>query len=514
MGMDLVKTGAKKAFIAAAIAALLVGASAPMATPAFAIGPESVADLAEKLLPAVVNISTSQTIKGTGGDGSGGGVPMPKLPEGSPFQDFFDQFFDEQQQGDGGGDGGGDNGGAGPNSRKVQSLGSGFVIDAVEGIIVTNNHVIADADDIEINFQDGKKLKARLVGKDAKTDLAVLKVDATKHKLTAVKFGDSDKARIGDWVMAIGNPFGLGGTVTVGIISARNRDIQSGPYDRFIQTDAAINRGNSGGPLFDLNGDVIGINSAIISPSGGSIGLGFSIPAELASGVVDQLRKFGETRRGWLGVRIQPVTDDIAESLGMANSEGALIAGIIKGSPVDDGTIQAGDVIKKFDGRDIKEVRDLSRMVAESTVGKVVDVVLIRKKQEMTVKVTLGRLEDGEKQVGDTSGDTSGKSADKPAETKVLGMSLGELTDEARKSGGIADDIKGVLITSVEPNSAAAEKQVLPGEIITEVAQESVSSPKEFADKIDALKKDGRKNALLMVSSKTGELRFLTLRIE
>jgi serine protease Do len=512
MRMDLVKTGAKKAMMAAAVAALLTGASVPMAAPAFAIGPESVADLAEKLLPAVVNISTSQNIKGSG-DGGAGVVPMPKLPEGSPFQDFFDQFFDEQQQGDGGGDGG-DNGGGGQNSRKVQSLGSGFVVDAAEGIIVTNNHVIADADDIEVNFSDGKKLKATLVGKDAKTDLAVLKVNPAKYQLTAVKFGDSDKARIGDWVMAIGNPFGLGGTVTVGIISARNRDIQSGPYDRFIQTDAAINRGNSGGPLFDLNGDVIGINSAIISPSGGSIGLGFSIPAELASGVVDQLRKFGETRRGWLGVRIQPVTDDIAESLGMANSEGALIAGIIKGSPVDDGTIQAGDVIKKFDGRDIKEVRDLSRMVAESTVGKVVDVVLIRKKQEMTVKVTLGRLEDGEKQVGDTSGDTSGKSADKPAETKVLGMLLGELTDEARKSGGIADDIKGVLITSVEPNSAAAEKQVLPGEIITEVAQESVSSPKEFADKIDALKKDGRKNALLMVSSKTGELRFLTLRIE
>lgn len=511
MVLDLVRTGAKKAVIAAAVAVLLVGASAPMATPAFAIGPESVADLAEKLLPAVVNISTSQNVKGPG-DGGGGVVPMPKLPEGSPFQDFFDQFFDEQQKGEGGD--GGEDGGGSQNSRKVQSLGSGFVIDAVEGIIVTNNHVIADADDIEINFSDGKKLKATLVGKDAKTDLAVLKVDPKKFPLTAVKFGDSDKARIGDWVMAIGNPFGLGGTVTVGIISARNRDIQSGPYDRFIQTDAAINRGNSGGPLFDLNGDVIGINSAIISPSGGSIGLGFSIPSELAVGVVDQLRKFGETRRGWLGVRIQPVTDDIAESLGMGNSDGALIAGIIKGSPVDDGTIQAGDVVKKFDGRDIKEVRDLSRMVAESTVGKVVDVVLVRKGKEMTVKVTLGRLEDGEKQLADNGGDTSGKSADKPAETKVLGMTLGALTDEARKAGGIADDIKGVLITSVDANSAASEKQVLAGEVITEVAQETVSSPKEFADKIDALKKDGRKNALLMVSSKTGELRFLTLRIE
>ena len=512
MGMDVVKsgnfvkTGLRKLVLAAATTALLIGTALPMATPAYAFGPESVADLAESLLPAVVNISTSQTVDGP--DGGGGIVPMPKLPEGSPFQDFFDQFFDDQQQGEGG-----EGNGGGQNSRKVQSLGSGFVIDAAEGIIVTNNHVIEDADDIEINFSDGKKLKATLVGKDKKTDLAVLKVDATKYKLTAVKFGDSEKARIGDWVMAIGNPFGFGGTVTVGIISARNRDIQSGPYDRFIQTDAAINRGNSGGPLFDMNGAVIGINSAIISPSGGSIGLGFSIPSELAMGVVDQLRQFGETRRGWLGVRIQPVTDDIAESLGMPNSEGALIAGIIKGSPVDDGTIQAGDVVKKFDGRDIKEVRDLSRMVAESSVGKVVDVVLIRKGKEMSVKVTLGRLEDGEKQLAE-SADSSGKSIEKPAEVKVLGMTLGELTEDARKTNGIAADIKGVLITAVEANSAAAEKQVLAGEVITEVAQETVATPKEFADKIDKLKKDGRKNALLMVSSKTGELRFLTLRIE
>ncbi|MGB8818220.1 MAG: Do family serine endopeptidase [Rhizobiaceae bacterium] len=479
--------------------------STPVSAQSAPAGPESVADLAEKLLPAVVNISTSQNVGGP----ESGTVPMPKLPEGSPFQDFFDQFFDEQQQGEGG-----EGNGGGGNSRKVQSLGSGFVIDAKDGIIVTNNHVIADADDIEINFADGKKLKATLVGKDAKTDLAVLKVDASKHQLTAVPFGNSDDARIGDWVMAIGNPFGLGGSVTVGIISARNRDIQSGPYDRFIQTDAAINRGNSGGPLFNMNGEVIGINSAIISPSGGSIGLGFSIPSELASSVVEQLRQFGETRRGWLGVRIQPVTDDIAESLGMPNSEGALIAGIIKGSPVDDGTIVAGDVVKKFDGREIKEVRDLSRMVAESAVGKKVEIVIIRKGKEQTVNVTLGRLEDGEKQLADNGDKGTGEPGDKPVETKVLGMTLGELTTDSRKANGIADDIKGVLITKVEPNSAAAEKQVLAGEVITEVAQETVTSAKEFADKIDKLKKEGRKNALLMVASKTGELRFLTLRIE
>ena len=235
---------------------------------------------------------------------------MPQAPEGSPFQDFFDEFFKDREGGGGGG------------QQKVQSLGSGFVVDAEQGIVVTNNHVIADADEIEVNFSDGSKLKAELVGTDTKTDIAVLKVDPTLKKLKAVKFGDSDKMRIGDWVMAIGNPFGLGGTVTVGIISARNRDIDAGPYDDFIQTDAAINRGNSGGPLFNMNGEVVGINTAIISPSGGSIGIGFSIPSELAVGVVAQLREFGETRRGWLGVRIQPVTDEIAESLGHEDRQG------------------------------------------------------------------------------------------------------------------------------------------------------------------------------------------------
>ena len=263
-------------------------------------GPASVADLAEGLLEAVVNISTSQKIKGTEGQGT---VPLPQAPDGSPLQDFFDEFFKDREGGGG--------------QRQVQSLGSGFVIDAAEGIVVTNNHVIADADEIEVNFSDGSKLKADLIGTDTKTDIAVLKVDPTLKKMKEVPFGDSDQMRIGDWVMAIGNPFGLGGTVTVGIISARNRDIDAGPYDDFIQTDAAINRGNSGGPLFNMFGQVVGINTAIISPSGGSIGIGFSIPAKMATSVVAQLREFGETRRGWLGVRIQPVTDEIAESLGI-----------------------------------------------------------------------------------------------------------------------------------------------------------------------------------------------------
>ncbi len=508
--------------VAVAAAALLAGAfatqslaqqaqTAPAATPRansaqpMAAGPASVADLADGLLGAVVNISTSQTVKGSEGPGA---VPMPQLPEGSPFQDFFDDFFKDR---------GGDKDGGG--SQKVQSLGSGFVIDAEQGIVVTNNHVIADADDIEVNFSDGVTLKAELVGTDTKTDIAVLKVDPKKHKLTAVKFGDSNKMRIGDWVMAIGNPFGLGGTVTVGIISARNRDINSGPYDDFIQTDAAINRGNSGGPLFNMYGEVIGINTAIISPSGGSIGIGFSIPAQLAVGVVDQLREYGETRRGWLGVRIQPVTDDIAESLGMKTSKGALVAGIIKGGPVDNGSVQPGDVIIKFDGKDVEEMRDLPRAVAESPVGKAVDVVIVRKGVEQTVKVTLGRLEDGEKLAGNEEGNSEEQGDDEGnggevATASVLGMSIGELTDEARSKFGIAADVSGVVITEVAKDSAAAERGIQAGEVITEIAQESVASPKDVMDRIGALKEQGRKNALLMLASKTGELRFVTIRMD
>ena len=462
-------------------------------------GPASVADLAEGLIEAVVNISTSQNVKGTEGPGT---VPLPQAPEGSPFQDFFDEFFKDREGGGGGG------------QQKVQSLGSGFVVDAEQGIVVTNNHVIADADEIEVNFSDGSKLKAELIGTDTKTDIAVLKVDPKLKKLKAVKFGDSDKMRIGDWVMAIGNPFGLGGTVTVGIISARNRDIDAGPYDDFIQTDAAINRGNSGGPLFNMNGEVVGINTAIISPSGGSIGIGFSIPAELAAGVVAQLREFGETRRGWLGVRIQPVTDEIAESLGIKVAKGALVSGIIKGGPVDNGVIEVGDVIIKFDGKDIDHSRELPLAVAESPVGKAVDVVIVRKGVEQTVKVTLGRLEEGEKLTEGENGAPPQDESGPVATATALGMTVGELTDEARSKFGIGPDVSGVVVTEVAKNSAAAERGIAAGEVITEIAQETVSSPKDVLDRIAALKEQGRKNALLMLASKTGELRFVTVRME
>ena len=496
-------------------------------------GPASVADLAEGLLDAVVNISTSQNVK----DDEGAG-PAPRAPDGSPFQEFFNDFFNKQQGNKGG-------------NHNVSSLGSGFVIDPA-GYIVTNNHVIEGADDIEINFANGSKLKAKLIGTDTKTDLSVLKVEP-KAPLKSVKFGDSSTMRIGDWVMAIGNPFGFGGSVTVGIISGRGRNINAGPYDNFIQTDAAINKGNSGGPLFNMKGEVIGINTAIISPSGGSIGIGFSVPSELASGVVDQLREYGETRRGWLGVRIQPVTDDIADSLGLDSAKGALVAGVIKGGPVDDGSIKAGDVILKFDGKTVSEMRDLPRVVAESTVGKEVDVVVLRDGKEQTVKVKLGRLEDSDQAAasGDAAPDGSqddgvitpdpgenndmdqpdsgdqvqpepgtpdqhkGQVAPDAATPKnVLGLSLSLLSPETRKAFGIAESVDGVVVTEVTPGSASAEKGLKPGDVIVEVAQEFMKSPDAVAAKVQALKQEGRRNAQLMIASANGDLRFVAVPME
>jgi serine protease Do len=502
---DLTRLSRMAAF--AATAGLALGMSSPPTQAQLSKlpggGPASVADLASGLLDAVVNISTSQTVKG--GE-SPDAVPMPKLPEGSPFEDFFNDFFKNR-------DGDTDN-----SPRQVQSLGSGFVFDAVKGLVVTNNHVIADADDIEVNFSDGTKLKATLVGTDSKTDIAVLKVDPAKRKLKAVKFGDSDKMRIGDWVMAIGNPFGLGGTVTLGIVSARNRDINSGPYDDYIQTDAAINRGNSGGPLFNMVGEVIGINPAFISPSGGSIGIGFSIPSQLAAAVVQQLAEYGETRRGWLGVRIQPVTDEIAESLDLPSTSGALISGIIKGGPVEHGEIQPGDVIVKFDGHEIKAMHELPRVVAESPVGKDVEIVVLRKGKEQTVHVKLGRLEDGDKLASAEESKPDAAAPDAKGKqtlpNTVLGMSLGALDDATRGKFKIAADVAGVVVTEVEPGSAAAEKGIAAGDVITEITQQAVSKPKDVSERIAALKSQGRKAALLMLASKSGELRFVTVRID
>ncbi len=489
------------------LGATLGAASVLISAPASARGPDGIADVAEKVIDAVVNISTSQTVEAKGG-GEGRGA-MPQLPPGSPFEEFFDDFF-KNRRGPGGNSKGGDRG-TDLQPRKTNSLGSGFIVDT-SGIVVTNNHVIADADEINVIMNDGTKIKAELVGVDKKTDLAVLKFKPVKP-LVAVKFGDSDKLRLGEWVIAIGNPFSLGGTVTAGIVSARNRDINSGPYDSYIQTDAAINRGNSGGPLFNLDGEVIGVNTLIISPSGGSIGIGFAVPSKTVVGVVDQLRQFGELRRGWLGVRIQQVTDEIAESLNIKPARGALIAGVEDKGPAKPAGIEPGDVVVKFDGKDIKEPKDLSRVVADTAVGKEVDVVIIRKGAEETRKVTLGRLEDGDKAV-QASAKTKEEPAEKPVTQKALGLDLATLSKDLRTRYKIKDSVKGVIITSVDGTSDAAEKRLSAGEVIVEVAQEAVSNAADVKKRVDQLKKDGKKSVLLLVANADGELRFVALSVQ
>src|SRR4051794_2575053 len=490
----------------------LAAASVLTSAPATARGPDGIADVAEKVIDAVVNISTSQTLEAKGLGGGEGKGAMPQLPPGSPFEEFFDDFF-KNRRGPGAGPKGGDRGGdknGEVQPRKTNSLGSGFIVDA-SGIVVTNNHVIADADEINVIMNDGSKFKAELVGVDKKTDLAVLRFKPTKP-LVAVKFGDSDKLRLGEWVIAIGNPFSLGGTVTAGIVSARNRDISSGPYDNYIQTDASINRGNSGGPLFNLEGEVIGVNTLIISPSGGSIGIGFAVPSKTVVGVVDQLRQFGELRRGWLGVRIQQVTDEIAESLNIKPARGALIAGVEDKGPAKPAGIEPGDVVIKFDGKDIKEPKDLSRVVADTAVGKEVDVVVIRKGAEETRKVTLGRLEDTEKAV--PASVKKDEPAEKPVTQKALGLDLATLSKDLRSRYKVKDSVKGVIITSVDGSSDAAEKRLSAGDVIVEVAQEAVSNAADVKKRVEQLKKDGKKSVLLLVANAEGELRFVALSVQ
>jgi serine protease Do len=478
--------------VALALASTLLGAPLALApaNPAFAQArPTNLADLVDEVADAVVNISATQTVDDKDS-------ATPDLPKGTPFDEMFEEFFKNH-------------GMPQPRSRRAQSLGSGFVIDP-SGVVITNNHVIGDANDILVIFTDGRKLKATVVGKDSKVDVAVLKVESDKP-LKTVKFGDSDKMRVGDGVMAVGNPFGLGETVTAGIISARNRNIDSGPYDDFLQTDASINKGNSGGPLFNLQGEVIGINTAILSPSGGSIGIGFATPSATVVPVIAQLREFHETRRGWLGVRIQPVDDTIADSLNLGSARGALIAGVDAKGPAKPAGLMAGDVIVKFDGKEVKESRDLPRLVASMPVGKEVEVVVVRNGQELTKTVTLGRLEDGEQKTALATEDNSASPPD--AVAKALGMEFSALNDEARKTFKIKDSIKGVVVTSVDPASAAAERGLRAGDVIEEVNHQAVEHPGDVARAIDAAKSDSKKPALLLVSNGEGEVRFVAVPV-
>ena len=448
--------------------------------------PESFADLAQKVSPAVVNITTS-TVVAANTD------TLPMVPEGSPFEDFFREFRDR-------------NGGE-DQPRRTSALGSGFVI-SEDGFIVTNNHVIESADEIIIEFYEGGELKAEVIGTDPKTDIALLKVTAD-GPLPFVSFGDSDTARVGDWVMAMGNPLGQGFSVSAGIVSARNRAL-SGTYDDYIQTDAAINRGNSGGPLFNMSGEVVGVNTAILSPNGGSIGIGFSMASNVVTRVVEKLKEFGETRRGWLGVRIQDVTEDVAEAIGLEQARGALVTDVPEG-PALDGGMKSGDVILSFDGKDVEDTRGLVRRVGNAEVGKAVRVVVFRDGKTTTLKVTLGRREEAEGTV--PAAQTQDAEDPAPVERDVLGLTLSEMSDELRQQLDLKPEANGLVVRDVDPESEAYEKGLRGGDVITEAGQQSLATVEDFETRIEDAKEAGRKSLLLLVR-RSGEPRFVALSLD
>ena len=449
--------------------------------------PESLAPLAEQISPSVVNITTSTVVEGRTG-------PRGIVPEGSPFEDFFREFQDRNNDGEG------------PRPRRSSALGSGFVI-SEDGFVVTNNHVIEGADEITIEFFSGEELKATVVGTDPKTDIALLKVEASSP-LPFVKFGDSDLSRVGDWVIAMGNPLGQGFSVSAGIVSARNRAL-SGTYDDYIQTDAAINRGNSGGPLFNMDGQVIGVNTAILSPNGGSIGIGFSMASNVVTRVVDQLKEFGETRRGWLGVRIQDVTQDVADAMELAKAAGALITDVPDGPAKDAGLMQ-GDVIVSFDGVEVEDTRGLVRQVGNSPVGATVRITVLREGKTQTIKVVLGRREDAD---GETTPEaTEDTEDDAPQTTSLLGLTLTPLTAALREELGADAAMVGLAVTEVDETSEAYEKGLRAGDIITEAGQQKIATISDLEKRVEAAKDAGRKSLLLLVR-RAGYPRFVALTL-
>ncbi|NHN89720.1 DegQ family serine endoprotease [Acetobacter conturbans] len=454
--------------------------------------PDSFADLADRLLPAVVNVSTTQTLKGDSDEDDEEGEEGPQIPEfprGSPFEKFFHDFMNRQNA---------------PNAppRKMQALGSGFIIDPT-GYVVTNNHVIRKADRITVTLQDNTVLTAKVIGHDDRTDLALLKVTSA-HPLPFVSFGDSDTARVGNWVLAIGNPFGLSGTVTAGIVSSRGRNIEQGPYDDFIQTDAPINKGNSGGPLFDMHGAVIGVNTAIYSPSGGSVGIGFSIPANEARGIIEQLRKTGHVSRGWIGVRIQDVSQEIADGLGLKQAKGALIAGVDDKGPAAAAKLATGDVIQGLNGKPI-EGRSLPRLIADLPVGSQATLSVWRHGKTMDLPITIGALpEPKEAAASDQGQKKETKPSDKSVDLGGFGFRAGTITDELRRKFRLSDDQKGVVITDVTDGGPAAERGLKPGDVITEIQQVPVSTAADLRKGIDAAKKAQKHSVLLLVRDMDG----------
>ncbi|MEQ8701723.1 MAG: DegQ family serine endoprotease [Bauldia litoralis] len=490
--------------VAAGALVLAFTALAPTAASARPV-PGSFADMAAKVTPAVVNIS-AERIRQTAQQQPRQGVPgdpraMP-FPEGSPFREFFRRYYNGPR---------GDRPqmpGQRPQTRRAKALGSGFIVDP-DGYVVTNNHVIRGASRIEVILHDGKKYDAKLIGTDSRTDLALLKITADR-KFPSVKWGDSNKARVGDWILAVGNPFGLGGTVTAGIVSARGRNISNRTIVDFLQIDAPINRGNSGGPTFNMDGDVVGVNTAIYSPNGGSIGLGFAIPSNLAKQVIDELRTSGKISRGWLGVQIQPVTDDIAKALKIEGPKGALVSAVVPESPAAKAGLQSGDVILRWDGKTVASVRDLVRKVSATKTGSTVDVELLRDGSQKTITVNVGANQDGAQRAGMRRS----PNAPAPAAVGKLGLGLANLTPETRQRFNVGEDVaKGALVLSVRPDSPAAEKGLRPGDVITRVGNTEIASADQVAKAVDAATKAGRE-ALLIRVVRDGTTRYLGLPLK
>ncbi|WP_207478422.1 DegQ family serine endoprotease [Arenibaculum pallidiluteum] len=471
-----------------AAAALGIGLSAQPSRAAEA--PATFADLVETALPAVVNISTTQRAT------PAQAAPDPSdLPPGSPFEEFFRRYREAP--------------GESAPQQPQHAMGSGFIIDP-SGLVVTNNHVIEGAEKVQIILQDERVLEAEIVGADGATDLALLRV-RSESPLPAVRWGDSRGLRVGDWLVAIGNPFGLGGTVTSGILSARARDIQQGPYDEYLQTDAAINRGNSGGPLFNMRGEVIGINTAIFSPTGGSVGIGFAVPADLARPVIEQIQEFGRPRRGWLGVQVQPVTPDIAESLSLASPHGALVTNVTPGGPAERSGLRQGDVVVSFDGKPIREMRELPRNVAASPIGREVAVEVVRDGGRQNLRVVLGDLDEAQR-VAAVAPSPAQEPAPDSAE-RTLGLALSQLDTGTREAFDVPADVDGVVVTEAEGNSPAADKGIAAGDVIVEVQQERVVRPEDVARRVEEARRSGR-GSVLMLLNRGGDLRYVPVPVE
>ena len=442
----------------------------------------SLSPLVKKVMPAVVNISV---VEKSSDDGDAGGPemgpgPFPNFPPGSPFDEFLRRFFQNQKSED--------DGTPAPH-RQQMALGSGFIIDPA-GYVVTNNHVVDGSEKVTVVFQDGSRHPATIVGRDAKTDLALLKI-SVDHPLPYVAFGTSSDEQVGDWVVAVGNPFGLGGTVSAGIVSARGRDIHSGPYDNFLQIDAPINRGNSGGPTFNLKGEVIGINTAIYSPNGGSVGIGFAIPSDLAKPVIDQLREHGKVSRGWLGVQIQEVTPAIAKSMGLPNDHGALVADVTKGSPAEKAGVKQGDVIESFNGHQIEKLRDLPIMVAETPAGSEAKVQVRRGDEDKSLDVAIAEQPANLGQLAEAEGGHA---------DRAEGLALAPLTSAERERFHVPERVKGVLVRSISDSSPFNEVDLRPGDVIVAINQQPVTSPEEAAGKLSEAMNGPDKRVLLLLN--------------